>query len=493
MDTTSSIAPPYRRLRVYAFDPSLALRLKTAPINEITIRAAVGGAAARARSANTSRWSTSIRRAAWSIRRSILNDPNLLAQDGLRPSEGNPQFHQQMVYAVAMTTIGHFERALGRVALWAPRRVGQPRSPTGQWQSQFVRRLRIYPHALRDQNAYYSPDKKALLFGYFPVHGKDADNTPGTHGVHLPVARHRRARDHARAARRHASALQRAEQSGRARLSRGVRRHRRAVPALLLSGRAARPDRADARRSRAARACSASSRSSSAARPAGARRCATRSASDGRRRLGTAQARSARAGKIAGAARARRDPGRGRVRRVPADLSRAHRRPRSASPRQGTGMLPEGDIHPDLANRLAEEAARSAQTVLQMCIRALDYCPPVDITFGDYLRAIVTADVDFNPDDEFGYRVAIDRELPEWGIYPRGIRSMSIEALDLAVRRRGHRRCTDRTDADAGRSIVSRPRGHRRRRGRSRRHHRLVRARSSPTAKTPTTGRSRSG
>ena len=45
-----------------------------------------------------------------------LNDPYLLAQDGLVPSESNPQFHQQMVYAVAMTTIRHFERALGRVA-----------------------------------------------------------------------------------------------------------------------------------------------------------------------------------------------------------------------------------------------------------------------------------------------------------------------------------------------------------------------------------------
>ena len=49
-----------------------------------------------------------------------LNDKMLLAQNGLAPSEGNPQFHQQMVYAVAMTTIGHFERALGRRALWAP-------------------------------------------------------------------------------------------------------------------------------------------------------------------------------------------------------------------------------------------------------------------------------------------------------------------------------------------------------------------------------------
>ena len=33
----------------------------------------------------------------------------------------------------------------------------------------FVRRLRIYPHAFRGANAYYSPEKKALLLGYFPA------------------------------------------------------------------------------------------------------------------------------------------------------------------------------------------------------------------------------------------------------------------------------------------------------------------------------------
>ncbi|TGV61985.1 hypothetical protein EN803_38045, partial [Mesorhizobium sp. M2D.F.Ca.ET.160.01.1.1] len=44
-----------------------------------------------------------------------------------------------------------------------------------------VPRLRIYPHALRAANAYYSPDKKALLFGYFPAESKDGDvTTPGT-------------------------------------------------------------------------------------------------------------------------------------------------------------------------------------------------------------------------------------------------------------------------------------------------------------------------
>jgi hypothetical protein len=51
-----------------------------------------------------------------------LDDARILAQHGLAPSERNPQFHQQMVYAVAMTTINHFEQALGRVALWPPHR-----------------------------------------------------------------------------------------------------------------------------------------------------------------------------------------------------------------------------------------------------------------------------------------------------------------------------------------------------------------------------------
>ena len=50
-----------------------------------------------------------------------LDDPYLLAQDGLSPSEGNPQFHQRMVYAVAMMTINNFELALGRRILWSPR------------------------------------------------------------------------------------------------------------------------------------------------------------------------------------------------------------------------------------------------------------------------------------------------------------------------------------------------------------------------------------
>jgi hypothetical protein len=58
----------------------------------------------------------------------------------------------------------------------------------------------------------------------------------------------------------------------------------------------------------------------------------------------------------------------------------------------GSGILAEGELHSDLVNRLALEAEKVARHVLTICIRALDYCPPVDIDFGDYLRALITAD-----------------------------------------------------------------------------------------------------
>jgi hypothetical protein len=96
---------------------------------------------------------------------------------------------------------------------------------------------------------------------------------------------------------------------------------------------------------------------------------------------------------------------------------------------EGTGVLREGDIHPDLVNRLAEEAERAADRALQMCIRAIDYCPPVGITFGAYLRAIVTADYDMNPVDRQNWRLAFIESFREWGISPRAARSMAEDSL----------------------------------------------------------------
>lgn len=67
--------------------------------------------------------------------------------------------------------------------------------------------------------------------------------------------------------------------------------------------------------------------------------------------------------------------------------------------------------------------------MLTICIRALDYLPPVDITFGDYLRALITADFDLIPNDSLGYRVAFMEAFRLRGIYPSDVRTFSEESL----------------------------------------------------------------
>src|SRR5262249_40293721 len=99
----------------------------------------------------------------------------------------------------------------------------------------------------------------------------------------------------------------------------------------------------------------------------------------------------------------------------------------------GTGLLPKGEIHPDLVERLAQEAAVSASHVLTMCIRALDHCPPVDVNFRDYLRALVTADRDLVPDDSRGYRITMIEAFRRRGIYPQGVRSLSPTNLSWSA------------------------------------------------------------
>lgn len=95
----------------------------------------------------------------------------------------------------------------------------------------------------------------------------------------------------------------------------------------------------------------------------------------------------------------------------------------------GTGTLPQGDLHPDLVNRISGEAAKTAQRVLDMCIRAFDYMPPVDVTFGDFLRAMITADFELVPDDEFDCRGAMIEAFRLRGIYPDGVTSLAEESL----------------------------------------------------------------
>jgi hypothetical protein len=94
----------------------------------------------------------------------------------------------------------------------------------------------------------------------------------------------------------------------------------------------------------------------------------------------------------------------------------------------GTGLL-EGELHPDLTRRLAAEAAECADRVLQMCIRAIDYCPPVDVTFGSFLRGVITADLDDSPEGADGFRTVFVQSFREWGIHPRGVTSLGPTTL----------------------------------------------------------------
>lgn len=65
---------------------------------------------------------------------------------------------------------------------------------------------------------------------------------------------------------------------------------------------------------------------------------------------------------------------------------------------------------------VVEEGARAADHLLTMAIRAIDYCPPVDLTFSDYLSALLTVDQEVVPDDRYNYRAALLRNFEGYGI-----------------------------------------------------------------------------
>ncbi len=435
--------PPFRRLRVYAFDPSLSTSLENAVINVVTMHI---------------RWEVDPETQEDVLRTGPvgeylevvdfdpasdcfyapvdLNQPYLLAQDGLSPSEGNPQFHQQMVYAVAMTTIRNFEYALGRLAFWAPHYFDESDAQGEQGgqaarkvNETYVQRLRIYPHALREANAYYSPQKKALLLGYFPATSSDPRyHLPG--GIVFTCLSH--------------DVI--AHETTHALLDGMHRRYQEASNPDVLAFHEAFADIValfqhfslpEVLRHQIAKTRG----------DLGSENLLAQLAQEFGQAIGSHGAlRDALGGYDENGVWHRMTPDPVQIRQVfephargsllvaaifdtfvsiyqsrVADLLRIAT--------SGTGILPVGAVHPDLVNRLANEAAKSAQHILNMCIRALDYCPPVDLTFGDYLRALITADYDLVRDDVLGYRIAVVEAFRQHGIYPHDVRSLSIDSL----------------------------------------------------------------
>ncbi|WEX76279.1 hypothetical protein PYH37_004574 [Sinorhizobium numidicum] len=424
-----STMPP-RKLRIFAFDPSMGRRHQTLPLNEVIVaipwemdklEPGVPFVGPVGEYVEVIDYDPSLDLVYAPIN---LHDPRLLADNGLRPAAWNPQFHQQMTYAVAMNTIVNFESALGRVALWAPR----DHDEDGRWiNPQYVQRLRIYPHALRDANAYYSPEKKALLFGYFEAGEGQSGAPAGT--VIFTCLSHDII----------------AHETSHALLDGMHPRFSEATNPDVLALHEAFADIvaifqhfsfADVLKDQIARTrgdLESQNLLGQLAQEFGkvlGRGAALRDALGGEKDgiwrahepdpkvlRETQEVHARGAILVAAVFRAFLSIYRSRI----ADLLRI------AS--SGTGILPEGELHPDLVNRLAQEASKSARHILQMCIRALDYCPPVDVTFGDYLRAIITADHDLYPEDEHHYRVALMEAFLAWGIVPREMPIVSVETL----------------------------------------------------------------
>ena len=420
--------PAFRRIRTYAVDPSLSTRLETTSINEVTLKVKweklePGPTGEYLRVFDTDAQESGL--PGTSFAPVNLNDPRLLAQDGCPPSEGNPAFHQQMVYAVAMKTIEHFERALGRPVLWRPEMI--PDKPFDD--SHFVRQLTIKPHAFQQANAFYTPKALALHFGYFQASANDpGDHVPGstvysclshdiiahetTHAILDGM--HRRFNEPSNpdvlafheafadivALMQHFTIAEIVEnqitktrgdlqtesilgslavQFGKATGGRGALRD--AIGAVDENGVWTRlkPNPSDYQ---------------------------TVLAPHSRGAILVAAVFDA----FLAIYKSRTD-----------DLFRIYT--------GGTGVLEAGAIHPDLVNRLGAEAVKSATHVLNICIRALDYIPPVDLTFGEYLRGLITADSDLVSDDKYNYRVAFVEAFRRRGIYPQDLETLSVDTL----------------------------------------------------------------
>ena len=355
-----------------------------------------------------------------------LNDRHLLAQQGLAPSEGNPQFHQQMVYAVVMTTIQHFERALGREVFWSEMEIQKGNKKRGY---KVIKRLRVYPHALREENAYYDSEKKALLFGYFPAR-------PELTGTEMPGGMIFTCLSHDIIAHETTHAILDGMQRYYLEPSNidALAFHEAFADLVALFQHFTYPEILKQQLQRARGNLEAETLLGRLAVQFG-------KATGGRGAL-----REAIGGRDKDDKWVRREPepdslvtetephSRGALLVAAVfDAFLAIYRHRTADLLRiatgGSGVLPPGDIHPDLVNRLAKEAAKTAQHVLLMCIRAIDYCPPVDINFGDFLRALITADRDLVPEDSRNYRVAFIEAFRRWGIYPNDVRTLSVESL----------------------------------------------------------------
>ena len=423
--------PTEFKLRIYTVDPSLGSNHQTVPLSRVAISLPWNRSLLKPGPKDEYLEVIDVDPASGYFYEPVdLNSSECLVQDGLSPDESNPQFHQQMVYAVAKMTILSFARALGRRPLWHPRvlKEGSPEPfEVQEAKEEFVKHLRVYPHGLREKNAYYDREKVALLFGYFK--GNPLDARRGLPGgtvftcLSFDIICHETAH----------ALLDGLHPLYSVPTNPDVLAFHEAFADLvaLLQGFSF-PELVENQiEATQGRLNTASLLTQLAVQFGQSDRC--------HGGLRDALGRFEKGEWI----RAEPDP---------ADIEKAD------GPYERGAILvaavfdcflkmyelrsaglfsliqvahghQEMPLHPELVTILAKVASDTALALLSLIIRSLDYCPPVDLTFGDFLRALITADIDVRPSDPEGFRIAMIESFRDRGLYPRGVRNLSEEEL----------------------------------------------------------------
>jgi hypothetical protein len=446
--TTAVPTPTERPLKVYAFDPSAGRLLGNVMKISLNYEKPEPGPVGKKLAVVDFDSSNKIY-----YKPVDLDDPKILIQGGIDPTESDPRFHQQMVYAVAAQTLQRFENALGRRIHW---RSGETEAGGEKATRGSIRTLFLFPHAMYQANAFYSPKAHGILFGYFRASTTaPGANLPGqmvftclshdiiahetTHAIvdgirkyfteptNIDVPAFHEAFADLAALFRHFAhrevLLDTLQKTGGQLYTAYVTPEANTGTTNGASGKS-QPD-IQAQLTPANPLVQLAQQFGEAT----GLRAGLRSA------LGTPASPEDIKVKI--------EPhDRGSILvaavfdayftiylRRTADLFKIFR--------AGGGSDNPKDLPGPLAEMLASEASRTATDFFTICARALDYCPPVDITFGDFLRALITAHHDVDPADPEGIRNAFMQAFRLRGIVAESAKFFSEDALRWDRMRQG--------------------------------------------------------
>lgn len=338
-----------------------------------------------------------------------LDDLHVAMDQGLSPTSSDPRFAQQMTYAIAMATYERFQFALGRLPEFAPaiRAAG-----TGQ--------LDICPHYDNDDNAYYDPELRALCFGYAKAGAQAAGRLQK--GAHVYTCLSHDVIIHETA---HA-------------LLDGMR------PLLMLPSN---PDVAAFHEGFADliallmrfRYKEVVKRGLEESNGTLDSRLLTqfakewgRTGGDGRAALREVLLRKGKPDDpvekqdLYNGRKEHHDLGAVLVAAVFEALSRIFEK-KTWRLRKIVSYAPHVQDH--AIELLAAEACELAGQFLNIIIRAVDYCPPCDLTFGEFLRAMITADAVTVPDDPHGYREAMVLAFRRYGVTVPNVADLGEQSL----------------------------------------------------------------